>query len=213
MKFLFKKTIDSFEIPTFLELDEFVLALTYRGCKPVCSFCKQKGHWKSDCLELEKFKQNKLKNAKKNSKSGQNTVGLALKTMFADINNKMCQKPQKKSKEPEDHTIAPQVKAIKDSIKPNKLQSLELNGKNDELISKKNIDRLTESNSTKQLDKIELELSDHPIYADSSCPSTPNFKKEWDKSDENYTENNVSVAVIDMDLVNELADNNGFTDA
>ncbi|PVU87035.1 hypothetical protein BB561_006477 [Smittium simulii] len=47
----------------------------------------------------------------------------------------------------------------------------------------------------------------------SSCPPTPNFKKEWDKSDENYTENNASVAVIDMDLVNELADNNGFTDA
>ncbi|PVU85924.1 hypothetical protein BB561_006866, partial [Smittium simulii] len=45
-----------------------------------------------------------------------------------------------------------------------------------------------------------------------SCPSTPNFKKEWDKSDENYSENNVSVAVIDMDLVNELADNNGIND-
>ncbi|PVU91158.1 hypothetical protein BB561_004550 [Smittium simulii] len=37
--------------------------------------------------------------------------------------------------------------------------------------------------------------------------------KRLDKSDENYTENNVSVAVIDMDLVNELADNNDFTDA
>ncbi|PVU85717.1 hypothetical protein BB561_006909, partial [Smittium simulii] len=45
VKFLFKKTIYSFEIPTFLEIDKFVLALTYRGCKPVCSFCKQQGHW------------------------------------------------------------------------------------------------------------------------------------------------------------------------
>ncbi|PVU89261.1 hypothetical protein BB561_005460 [Smittium simulii] len=31
VKFLFKKTIYSFEIPTFLEIDKFVLALTYRG--------------------------------------------------------------------------------------------------------------------------------------------------------------------------------------
>ncbi|PVU93532.1 hypothetical protein BB561_003214 [Smittium simulii] len=30
VKFLFKKTIYSFEIPTFLEIDKFVLALTYR---------------------------------------------------------------------------------------------------------------------------------------------------------------------------------------
>ncbi|PVU95407.1 hypothetical protein BB561_001839 [Smittium simulii] len=35
MKFLFKKTIDSFEIPAFLEIENFFLALTYRGCKPV----------------------------------------------------------------------------------------------------------------------------------------------------------------------------------
>ncbi|PVU97107.1 hypothetical protein BB561_000745 [Smittium simulii] len=63
---------------------------------------------------------------------------------------------------------AHQVKAIKDSVKPNKLQSLEHSGKKDD---------------TKQLDEIELELSDQPIYADSSCPPTPNFKKEWDKSD------------------------------
>ncbi|PVU88202.1 hypothetical protein BB561_005975 [Smittium simulii] len=90
--------------------------------------------------------------------------------------------------------------AIKDSVKPNKLQSLELNGKNMELISKENKDRFTESNSVKQRDEINLELSDQPIYANSSCPSTLNFKKEWDKSDENYTENNVSVAVIGMDL-------------
>ncbi|PVU94325.1 hypothetical protein BB561_002623, partial [Smittium simulii] len=225
-----------FEIPTFLEIDKFVLALTYRGCKPVCSFCKQQGHWKSDCPELEKFKQNKLKNTKKNSKSNQNTVGLApksametkLKTMFADINKKINQEAQKKYKEPEEHTIksmqkkidnffgkstkkeqkiilgevhneiAPQVKAIKDSTKPTKLQSLELNNKNKDI---------------KQSKGSNLELLYQPIYADSSYLFTPNFIKVWDKSDENYTENNVSVAIIDMDLVNELADNNGINDA
>ncbi|PVU93130.1 hypothetical protein BB561_003439 [Smittium simulii] len=62
-------------------------------------------------------------------------------------------------------------------------------------------------------DKSNLELLDWPIYADSSYPPTPNFKKEWGNGNENQTENDVSVAVIDMDLVNELADNNGFTDA
>ncbi|PVU92621.1 hypothetical protein BB561_003720 [Smittium simulii] len=109
--------------------------------------------------------------------------------------------------------IATEAKAIKDSTKPTKLQSLVLNNKNEELISKENIDWFTEFNSIKRPEKINLELSDQPIYADSSCPSTPNFKKEWDKSNENYTENNDSVAVIDMDLVNKLADNNGINDA
>ncbi|PVU90399.1 hypothetical protein BB561_004904 [Smittium simulii] len=69
MKFLFKKIINSFEIPTFLEIDNFVLALNYMGCKPVCSFCKHQEHWKSDCPELKKFKQNKPKNKIKVSKS------------------------------------------------------------------------------------------------------------------------------------------------
>ncbi|PVU89745.1 hypothetical protein BB561_005181 [Smittium simulii] len=107
MKFLFKKIIDSFEIPAFLEFDKFVLALTYRGCKPVCIFCKH----------------------------------------------------------------------------------------------------------IKQPKEINLELSDQPIYADSSCPSTPNFKKEWGNDHRNYTENNVSTSVIDTDFVNELADTISFTDA
>ncbi|PVU97633.1 hypothetical protein BB561_000453 [Smittium simulii] len=65
----------------------------------------------------------------------------------------------------------------------------------------------------KKLEESNLELSDQPIYTDSSYPSTPNFKKDWDKFDENYTENNVSVAVIDMDCLNELADNHGINDA
>ncbi|PVU87094.1 hypothetical protein BB561_006464 [Smittium simulii] len=84
MKFLFKKTIDSFEIPAFLELDKFVLALTYRGCKPVCSFCKQQGCWKSECTEIQKFRQNNAKYQKKFGKNAQkisqNIFGLAPKT-------------------------------------------------------------------------------------------------------------------------------------
>ncbi|PVU95652.1 hypothetical protein BB561_001674 [Smittium simulii] len=187
IKLLFKKTIDSFEIPVFFEFDKFVLALTYRGCKPVCNFCKKLGHWKSECTEIQKFKQNKLKNTKKNSKSGQNTVGLApksametkLNTMFADINKKISQEAIIKDEKQDGNTVknktTSQVINVKDSTKPKKLQSLELDTKKEELISKKNIDRLTESNSTKQLDKIELELSDQPIYANSSCPKS-NFK-------------------------------------
>ncbi|PVU98120.1 hypothetical protein BB561_000108 [Smittium simulii] len=60
-----------------------------------------------------------------------------------------------------------------------------------EIDLNRNIDRFTEFNSIKQPEEIDLELLDQHIYADSSSPSTPNFKKEWDKSDENYTENNL----------------------
>ncbi|PVU89787.1 hypothetical protein BB561_005161 [Smittium simulii] len=97
--------------------------------------------------------QNKVgKNAQKIS---QNIIGLAQKS---EIQN----------------NIAPRVKLIKYSTKLTKLQSLELNNKNKELISKENKDRFTEFNSIKQLEEI---------------------------------------TVIDMDLVNKLADNNGINDA
>ncbi|PVU91000.1 hypothetical protein BB561_004603 [Smittium simulii] len=114
----------------------------------------------------------------------------------------MSQEAKKKSKEPEEHTIksmqkkidnlfakstkkeqkiilgkvyneiAPQVKAIKDSTKPTKLQSLELN---------------TKTKHIKQPEEINLELSNQPIYADSSSPSIPNFKKKWGNGNDNYS--------------------------
>ncbi|PVU92716.1 hypothetical protein BB561_003648 [Smittium simulii] len=75
---------------------------------------------------------------------------------------------------------------------------------------KKNIDRFTEFSSIKQPEKINSELSDQSIYVDNSCWLTPNFKKEWANDHENYSKNNFSVAVINMNLVNELADNHDF---
>ncbi|PVU91217.1 hypothetical protein BB561_004502 [Smittium simulii] len=206
IKFLFKKTIDSFEIPTFLEFDKFVLALTYMGCKPVCCFCKQQDHWNSDCLGLKKFKkkiakahQKSQKKKPRGTKKSKEPEEHTVKSMQKKIDNffgKSKKNEQKIILGEVHNEIAPQVKAIKDSTNPTKLQN-----------------RFTDFNSIKQPEESNLELSDQPIYADSSCPSIPNFKKKWDKSDENYTENNVSVAVIGMDLVNELADNHGFIDA
>ncbi|PVU91195.1 hypothetical protein BB561_004516 [Smittium simulii] len=120
IKFLFKKTIDSFEIPTFLEIKNFFLALTYRGCKPVCIFCKQHKHCKSDCPELKKFKQNNKKHSKSALKINQNIVGLAPKsamettinTLFANSNSKISQEAVKKNKKQKDNT----VKSIQNKI-------------------------------------------------------------------------------------------------
>ncbi|PVU93650.1 hypothetical protein BB561_003140 [Smittium simulii] len=148
MKFLFKKTIDSFEIPAFLEIDKFVLVLTYRGCKPVCSFCKQQGHW------------NKI-----SPKTDQNIVSLAPKSAIETTINILFINFKKKINQ--------------EVVKKNKEQR-EPNSKNEELISKKNIDRFIEFNSIKQPEESNLELLDQPIYADSSCASTPNFKKKHD---------------------------------
>ncbi|PVU92246.1 hypothetical protein BB561_003958 [Smittium simulii] len=132
--------------------------------------------------------------SKSEPKIGQNIVGLAPKsvmettinTFFSNIRKKIIQEVDKKTKSKKNETIS-QLKAVKDETKPNKHQSLDFNNKNKELISKENIDRFTEFNIIKQ----QNESNDN----------------------ENYTENNVSTATIDMDLVNGLADNNGFTDA
>ncbi|PVU87406.1 hypothetical protein BB561_006351 [Smittium simulii] len=45
IKFLFKKTIDSFEILAFLEFDKFVLALTYRGCSELLIAAQNSSGW------------------------------------------------------------------------------------------------------------------------------------------------------------------------
>ncbi|PVU93121.1 hypothetical protein BB561_003460 [Smittium simulii] len=74
VKFLFKKTIYSFEIPTFLEIDKFVLALNYSGCKPVCSFCKQQRHWRSECPELQNLAKTMLNSKKMPLKMPQNVM-------------------------------------------------------------------------------------------------------------------------------------------
>ncbi|PVU95042.1 hypothetical protein BB561_002094 [Smittium simulii] len=137
--------------------------LTYRGCKPVCIFCKQQGHWKSECTEIQKFRQNNAKYQEKKhqkyTKNRSKIVGLTPKSVIKTTTNTLFKNISKKMSQ-ETNEIAPQVKAIKDSTKPTKLQSLELNNKNKELISKKNIDRFTDFNSIKQPEEINLELSD-----------------------------------------------------
>ncbi|PVU87570.1 hypothetical protein BB561_006280 [Smittium simulii] len=178
------------------DFNKFVLALTYSGCKSVCSFCKQQKNWKSDCPGLKKFKQINKKNNKKNIKSApkinQNIVGLAPKTQ----------------KQP-----TSQEQLAENSNRLGELQKIVTEQKSDYKNSKEKAGQCIVSNTHKKPVEISLELSDQAIVSESSCPSTPNFKKEWDKSDDNYTENNFSVAVIDMDLFNKLADNNDFNDA
>ncbi|PVU87724.1 hypothetical protein BB561_006201 [Smittium simulii] len=146
MKFLFKKIIDSFKIPTFLEIKNNFFNIDLQGI-----------------------------NAQKQPTS--------------------------------------QDQLAKNSKSLDELQKLANEQKSEQKNSKEKDGQCIISNTYKKPVEIGLELSDQEFVIESSCPPITNFKKEWDKSDENYTENNVSVAVIDMDLVNELADNNGFIDA
>ncbi|OMJ24894.1 hypothetical protein AYI69_g4476, partial [Smittium culicis] len=63
MKILFaKKSVDT-DLPRFFVHDGGNNSLFYRGCNEACSFCKEAGHWKSTCSQIE-IKRN-LNNSKK----------------------------------------------------------------------------------------------------------------------------------------------------
>ncbi|OMJ15330.1 hypothetical protein AYI70_g7342 [Smittium culicis] len=54
MKILFeKKSVDT-DLSSFFVHDGGKIDLFYRGCKEACSFCKEEGHWKSACIQIEK---------------------------------------------------------------------------------------------------------------------------------------------------------------
>ncbi|OLY78949.1 hypothetical protein AYI68_g6991, partial [Smittium mucronatum] len=66
--FFVKNDVDT-ELPLFLTHEDGKINLFYQGCKPACSFCKQGGHWKSECNDL------KQKKSKKTELDGNNSDG------------------------------------------------------------------------------------------------------------------------------------------
>ncbi|OMJ16588.1 hypothetical protein AYI70_g6496 [Smittium culicis] len=60
-----KKSADTI-IPSFLDYEYGKINIFYRGCKEACSYCKQEGHWKSNC---ESLKSKSRKNPKKKNQN------------------------------------------------------------------------------------------------------------------------------------------------
>ncbi|OMJ23946.1 hypothetical protein AYI70_g1914 [Smittium culicis] len=52
------------DLPSFLDHENGKINIFYKGCKEACSYCKEAGHWKSEC---HKIKKNQIKkNARDN---------------------------------------------------------------------------------------------------------------------------------------------------
>ncbi|OMJ17597.1 hypothetical protein AYI70_g5879 [Smittium culicis] len=52
------------DLPSFLDHENGKINIFYKGCKEACSYCKETGHWKSEC---HKIKKNQIKkNAREN---------------------------------------------------------------------------------------------------------------------------------------------------
>ncbi|OLY78449.1 hypothetical protein AYI68_g7502 [Smittium mucronatum] len=74
LKIFFSKNSKDIELPLFLMHDSGKIKLFYSGCKPACSFCKENGHWKSECIEmLDKIKARKVLLEKKKGPAKKNT--------------------------------------------------------------------------------------------------------------------------------------------
>ncbi|PVU93719.1 hypothetical protein BB561_001615 [Smittium simulii] len=58
---LFKKNYEKIEIPNLIEVGGEFIPITYRGCQPICSFCKKSRYWKSDCSIISGSKKQILK--------------------------------------------------------------------------------------------------------------------------------------------------------
>ncbi|OMJ11136.1 hypothetical protein AYI70_g9905, partial [Smittium culicis] len=58
------------EIPNFIEIEDEIIELFWKGCPKACNFCKKSDHWKSECPtikakeDLRKSKKNKNSKAK-----------------------------------------------------------------------------------------------------------------------------------------------------
>ncbi|OMJ25528.1 hypothetical protein AYI70_g834, partial [Smittium culicis] len=64
IKVLVKKNNMEVDLPSFLDHENGKINIFYKGCKEACSYCKEAGHWKSEC---HKIKKNKIKkNAREN---------------------------------------------------------------------------------------------------------------------------------------------------
>ncbi|PVU94707.1 hypothetical protein BB561_002340 [Smittium simulii] len=61
IKVLFKKNDEKVEIPNLIEVGGDFIPITYRGCQPICSFCKKSRHWKSECSIISGSKKQILK--------------------------------------------------------------------------------------------------------------------------------------------------------
>ncbi|OMJ24509.1 hypothetical protein AYI70_g1535 [Smittium culicis] len=53
MKILLRKNTIETELPLFLDHEDGRINIFYRGCKEACSYCKEDGHWKSECPTLK----------------------------------------------------------------------------------------------------------------------------------------------------------------
>ncbi|OMJ12996.1 hypothetical protein AYI69_g9180 [Smittium culicis] len=42
------------DLPSFLDHENGKINIFYKGCKEVCSYCKEAGYWKSECLKIKK---------------------------------------------------------------------------------------------------------------------------------------------------------------
>ncbi|OMJ24754.1 hypothetical protein AYI70_g1372 [Smittium culicis] len=64
IKVLVKKNNMDVDLPSFLDHENGKINIFYEGCKEACSYCKEAGHWKSEC---HKIKKNQIKkNAREN---------------------------------------------------------------------------------------------------------------------------------------------------
>ncbi|PVU87746.1 hypothetical protein BB561_006193, partial [Smittium simulii] len=61
MKVLFKKNDEKVEIHNLFEVRGEFIPITYRGCQPICSFCKKFRNWKSECSIISGSKKQILK--------------------------------------------------------------------------------------------------------------------------------------------------------
>ncbi|OMJ09461.1 hypothetical protein AYI69_g10650 [Smittium culicis] len=42
------------DLPSFLDHKNGKINIFYKRCKEACSYCKEAGHWKSECLKIKK---------------------------------------------------------------------------------------------------------------------------------------------------------------
>ncbi|OMJ11447.1 hypothetical protein AYI70_g9717 [Smittium culicis] len=63
IEFLLVKNKES-EISNFIEVEGETIGIFWKYCRMACNFCKEYGHWKSDCAHIKEKESNKKSNQK-----------------------------------------------------------------------------------------------------------------------------------------------------
>ncbi|PVU99857.1 hypothetical protein BB560_005433 [Smittium megazygosporum] len=133
----------------------------WRGCTPSCNYCKNYGHWKSECPEILQKNQNK-KSQKQKTQPKNMTTGVPIQREISDVEPKSANVDTNKSESAKDADIQSSNKQLYPQLKQQEHANTNYVGIPDNLSKKsttKTKDEATKSSTSAHIQLINTEVA------------------------------------------------------